>query len=85
MVGAIGAVWLPQQAARLRGDLLASLGYVTNWWLIAENSSYFATAGDRPPLLTHLWSLAVEEQYYLVWPTRSDRLREDAGAARGSC
>ena len=68
VVAAIGVFWLPQQAARLRGDLLASLGYVTNWWLIAENSSYFATAGDRPPLLTHLWSLAVEEQYYLVWP-----------------
>ncbi len=68
VVGAIGVLWLPQQAARLRGDLLASLGYVTNWWLIAENSSYFATAGDRPPLLTHLWSLAVEEQYYLIWP-----------------
>jgi peptidoglycan/LPS O-acetylase OafA/YrhL len=68
VVAAIGAFWLPQQAARLKGDLLASLGYVTNWWLIAENSSYFATAGDRPPMLTHLWSLAVEEQYYLVWP-----------------
>ena len=68
VVAAIGAFWLPQQAARLTGDLLASLGYVTNWWLIAENSSYFATAGDRPPMLTHLWSLAVEEQYYLVWP-----------------
>jgi peptidoglycan/LPS O-acetylase OafA/YrhL len=68
VVGAIGALWLPQQAARLRGDLIAALGYATNWWLIAENSSYFATAGDRPPLLTHLWSLAVEEQYYLVWP-----------------
>jgi peptidoglycan/LPS O-acetylase OafA/YrhL len=67
-VAAVGAFWLPQQAARLRGDLLASLAYVTNWWLIAENSSYFATAGDRPPMLTHLWSLAVEEQYYLVWP-----------------
>ena len=67
-VTAIGAFWLPQQAARLRGDLLASLGYVTNWWLIAQNSSYFATAGDRPPMLTHLWSLAVEEQYYLIWP-----------------
>ena len=67
-VAAIGAFWLPQQAARLKGDLLASLGYVTNWWLIAENSSYFATAGDRPPMLTHLWSLAVEEQYYLIWP-----------------
>jgi peptidoglycan/LPS O-acetylase OafA/YrhL len=68
IVGAIGALWLPQQAARLRGDLVAALGYYTNWWLIAENSSYFATDGDRPALLTHLWSLAVEEQYYLIWP-----------------
>jgi peptidoglycan/LPS O-acetylase OafA/YrhL len=67
-VGAIGAVWLPEQAARLRGDLLAALGYATNWWLISQNSSYFTTEGDRPNLLTHLWSLAVEEQYYLVWP-----------------
>jgi peptidoglycan/LPS O-acetylase OafA/YrhL len=68
IVGAVGALWLPQQAARLRGDLIAALGYYTNWWLIAENSSYFATDGDRPALLTHLWSLAVEEQYYLIWP-----------------
>jgi peptidoglycan/LPS O-acetylase OafA/YrhL len=67
-VGVIGAFWLPQMAARLRGDLLAALGYVTNWWLISQNSSYFGTPGDRPDLLTHLWSLAVEEQYYLVWP-----------------
>jgi peptidoglycan/LPS O-acetylase OafA/YrhL len=67
-VGAIGAFWLPQQAARLRGDLLAALGYVTNWWLISQSSSYFQTGGDRPDLLTHLWSLAVEEQYYLIWP-----------------
>ncbi len=66
-VGLVGIFWLPQQAAKLRGDLLASLGYVTNWWLIAENSSYFG-GGDRPRLLTHLWSLAVEEQFYLVWP-----------------
>jgi peptidoglycan/LPS O-acetylase OafA/YrhL len=68
VVGALGVLWVPEQAARLRGDLVAALGYVTNWWLIAENSSYFAPAGDRPALLTHLWSLAVEEQYYLVWP-----------------
>lgn len=66
-VAIIGIVWLPQQAAKLRGDLLAALGYSTNWWLIAENSSYFG-GGNRPPLLTHLWSLAVEEQFYLVWP-----------------
>jgi len=66
-VAVVGVAWVPQQAAKLRGDLLASLSYVTNWWLIAENSSYFG-GGDRPRMLTHLWSLAVEEQYYLVWP-----------------
>src|SRR5262245_39414032 len=68
VIGAIGAIWLPQQAARLRGDLVAALTYVTNWWLIANNSSYFGAGGDRPALLTHLWSLAVEAQYYLIWP-----------------
>jgi peptidoglycan/LPS O-acetylase OafA/YrhL len=66
-VAVIGIVWLPQQAAKIRGDLLAALGYSTNWWLIVENSSYF-DGGDRPRLLTHLWSLAVEEQFYLIWP-----------------
>lgn len=57
----------PEQAYRLRGDLLAALGYVSNWRLIFEDQSYFQSAG-RPPLLQHLWSLAVEEQFYLVWP-----------------
>jgi peptidoglycan/LPS O-acetylase OafA/YrhL len=67
-VGVIGVVWLPEQAARLRGDLVAALTYVTNWWLVHVNGSYFGGGGDRPQLLTHLWSLAVEEQFYLIWP-----------------
>jgi peptidoglycan/LPS O-acetylase OafA/YrhL len=51
----------------LRGNVLSSLGYVTNWWLIFDHQSYFASSG-RPPMLQHLWSLAIEEQYYLIWP-----------------
>jgi peptidoglycan/LPS O-acetylase OafA/YrhL len=69
----------PEQAHRLRADLLAALGYVSNWRLIFENQSYFAAAG-RPPVLQHLWSLAVEEQFYLLWPVvMAWALRRKAG------
>ncbi|MEA2829080.1 MAG: hypothetical protein QOG43_3519 [Actinomycetota bacterium] len=57
----------PDQGFRLRADVLAALGYVSNWRLIFEHQSYFQSLG-RPPLLQHLWSLAVEEQFYLLWP-----------------
>ncbi len=55
------------QGYRLRADVLAGLGYVSNWRLIFEQQSYFQEIG-RPPVLQHLWSLAVEEQFYLIWP-----------------
>jgi peptidoglycan/LPS O-acetylase OafA/YrhL len=61
------AVFLRSELADLRGDVVAALGYVTNWYLIAQHQSYFEALG-RPSLLKHLWSLAVEEQFYLVWP-----------------
>jgi peptidoglycan/LPS O-acetylase OafA/YrhL len=60
-------VTAPDAAGRLRGDLLAALGYVSNWWQVFRGESYFESMG-RPPLLRHLWSLAVEEQFYLVFP-----------------
>jgi peptidoglycan/LPS O-acetylase OafA/YrhL len=60
-------LFVRDQAARTRGDVIAGLTYTTNWYLISSGSSYFESFG-RPPLLRHLWSLAVEEQFYLVWP-----------------
>ncbi len=51
----------------LRADIPAALGFVANWQLLFHHDSYFQTMG-RPPLLLHLWSLGVEEQFYLAWP-----------------
>ena len=64
---AFAVVFLPGEVARLRSDALAAFGYVTNWYLILGEESYFEAVG-RPSLLLHLWSLAVEEQFYLLWP-----------------
>ncbi len=60
-------IFLPQQVTQLRSDAVAAALYVTNWWLIFDHKSYFEEMG-RPSLLKHLWSLAVEEQFYLIWP-----------------
>jgi peptidoglycan/LPS O-acetylase OafA/YrhL len=67
VVAVAGAFFYTERASTLRGDLTAAFTYVTNWWLIGQGSSYFG-AGVNPPLLTHLWSLAVEEQFYVIWP-----------------
>jgi peptidoglycan/LPS O-acetylase OafA/YrhL len=52
---------------RLNDDVFAALTYSTNWVMIFRQESYFE-AFARPPLLRHLWSLAVEEQFYLFFP-----------------
>ena len=52
---------------KMRGDILPSLLFFNNWWQILHNVSYFNAVGDPSPL-THFWSLAIEEQFYLVWP-----------------
>ena len=64
---AFAVAFLPGEVARLRDDAFAAFAYVTNWYLILGEQSYFETVG-RPSLLQHLWSLAVEEQFYLLWP-----------------
>lgn len=52
---------------KMRPDILPSLLFVNNWWQIFNQVSYFNALGDPSPL-THFWSLAIEEQFYLIWP-----------------
>ena len=70
-VGIVGLVWwvigTPSQLASLRGDMLASLGYVANWRFLSAGTSY-ADLFSAPTPLQHYWSLAIEEQFYLVFP-----------------
>jgi peptidoglycan/LPS O-acetylase OafA/YrhL/CubicO group peptidase (beta-lactamase class C family) len=61
------AALLPGELRPLGADTLASLLYVMNWKLVVAQQSYF-DALSRPSLLQHLWSLAIEEQFYLLWP-----------------
>jgi peptidoglycan/LPS O-acetylase OafA/YrhL len=57
----------PAQPTRFRDGVLAAALYVSNWQLILQDVSYFARFGPAEPL-GHLWSLAVEEQFYILWP-----------------
>jgi peptidoglycan/LPS O-acetylase OafA/YrhL len=57
----------PHEVARIRGDIAAALTYSSNWYGVFAKRSYFETFG-RPSPFGHLWSLAIEEQFYVIWP-----------------
>ena len=63
---AIG-IWAPDTVKRLLLDTPFALTGSMNWWLVGHHLDYFEAIG-RPPLLQHTWSLAVEAQFYLIWP-----------------
>ena len=60
----VGSITLVE---RTRGQAMAGLAFASNWWELHAGTGYWAIPADRTPL-GHLWSLAVEEQFYLLWP-----------------
>lgn len=64
---ALCALFNHQLLTKTRPDILPSLLFYNNWWQIFHEVSYFEAQG-APSALQHFWSLAIEEQFYLVWP-----------------
>jgi peptidoglycan/LPS O-acetylase OafA/YrhL len=71
VVAATGLVWLligtATQRSDLTGDVVSAFGFATNWREIADGTGYLAANSVPSPLL-HTWSIAIEEQWYLLWP-----------------
>lgn len=66
-LAAAAALLSPLEQVRLSGSALATAAYASNLWFMRRSTDYFAVETESNPLL-HTWSLAVEEQFYLVWP-----------------
>jgi peptidoglycan/LPS O-acetylase OafA/YrhL len=67
LTGLYISIWAQDSIKRFLIDTPFALSGSINWWLVAREQDYFEAIG-RPPLLQHTWSLAVEAQFYLVWP-----------------
>lgn len=70
LIAVAAYAWFAAPTDRLgtiRGDAIATLAYVANWRFILDDASYFALWSEASPL-RHMWSLAIEEQFYVLWP-----------------
>ena len=67
VVSFVSVVTHPDAASERLAESVAALLYVSNWKTISDGESYFQRFSGPGPF-DHLWSLAVEEQFYVVWP-----------------
>ena len=69
LVGVVSMMTLilkPDQIVNIKHDAFAAIFYVSNWWYIMTDVNYFEQFAFMP--LKHLWSLAIEEQFYIIFP-----------------
>jgi peptidoglycan/LPS O-acetylase OafA/YrhL len=66
VVGIATLLFKSEDIVRVKHDIIAAIFYVSNWWYIAKDVNYFEQFSFMP--LKHLWSLAIEEQFYLFFP-----------------